>query len=257
MRRFAIAAAFGIYVFSLSCALHATGNVLLPSNSDSSSLPNLGLMPEESTSGDTANSVPAKDSSQSKDKAALPNLDSMPAITKPPSTPEMNTNYTPAPPPPSNGPHIVQMPDAQAFSDSSQANLPNSLNVALAEHNQWGARDMQSIQSQLGIPADQIGHHCHLSLSGLLTTDKNVYEFDMGSTALHAATRYDGDPTNVSIRVAALCDMLPLPETASFVFQVGDKYSVFLSQISCDKLSANKQRLIFHYEGNGNGECQL
>ena len=126
------------------------------------------------------------------------------------------------------------MPTAE--STAADASLPNRLQIQIAEKYHWSADDALTVQNALGIEPAAMPQHCRLSAAGMARSNsgQGVYAFDLGMMP-GTLLSYDGTLTNISLRLHALCDRVPLPPTARYVIQVGDKYSVSLPSIPCDK----------------------
>jgi hypothetical protein len=257
MRRFRLAVILGIFAigFAVPPAL-AAGNVLLPSDDDSSSSGadlGLGPAPAEKSDGNAAQNHPSEptllpEAETSKNVPATistlgytPIPASAPGIVRPPSL-AMPTK-------------VIDMPVPEATSNASQADLPANLTVAMADKYGWGSMDLYLISNGLGIPNDQIPAHCHISVNGSLESDAGYFPFDTGPTQSQAPVRYAGTVKDVILRAAAMCDKLPLPPNAGYVFASGDKYVYALGQITCAPPPPNAQRLVFYYAGNAAGQC--
>ena len=262
MRCFHRAAVMGTLTLGLLLAqqpAHAAGNVLLPSDDDSSGvLSSLGLAPAKkpqpapAPSGEsvTAGSKPAAES----DASILPEAGS---VKSPPAG-----AYTPIPA--STMPaavqftmptRVIKMPAPQAISYPAGAGLPNSLTFKIADKYVWGPVDISTINTSLGIPANQIPAHCHVSANGTADSDAGFYPFDTGIAHIDTPISYAGNIQGITARAQAVCDLVPLPPNVGYVFQTGDKYTVPLGQTTCPPPPSNAQRLLFNYTGNGQGQC--
>lgn len=142
------------------------------------------------------------------------------------------------------------------MSDPALGTLPGSLSINIPDKYVWGPQDIENIGRRLGLGPDQISAHCHLSANGMALTDKGLYTFDTGYSP-HGDLAYDGKISSFSVRLAALCDMLPLPPNAGYIIQVNDKYSIPLRQVTCPPPPPGAHGVVVHYLGNGNGQCEL
>lgn len=253
MRSFYFLIALGVFVSPAFQQARAAGDVLLPSDngSNTSTLPNLGLVPTPDTSA--AKTVPAApDTNQAqKPESLLPSL--LPAQTPrqtpmPPAT-AANLAVMMAASKPSTPTKVVQMPPPSP----PDTTLPNSVGIDISNY-VWGPSDVAAIKTRLGIPPDQVTAHCHLGLDGSVLSDKGYYPFDTGFSP-HAELKYDGQLKEIAVRAEALCDLVPLPPNSGYVIQMGDKYAVMLRQIDCPPPPLSPQHIVFQYAGSGKGQC--
>lgn len=230
---------------------YASGNVLVPS--DDAPAPDQAQSPPANESSDTAPVLPA-----ALDTAPTPAPDSDAAAAPVPAPAQ---NYSPVPDslaatmPPPKPPQVIQMPDMTSIAPDS--GLPYSLAIAIPDQYRWSYNDMSAIQNILGIGPDAVPQHCRLSANGMLqsSSDMGVYPFDLGRTN-RMLVPYDGALRSVSIFMHALCDMVPLPPSASNVMQVGDKYFVPLfSSISCEPPPPSVRQVSIQYSNTGEGKC--
>jgi hypothetical protein len=238
-------------------AAHAgSGNVLVPS--DDSEASGLGLLPAAPAPGNTTS---ASDSSATKKKDESPapllpeaNSEPVPATSSTPA----DLPYTPTPVSmampqlPSVPTQVLQMPVNNAPPDPD---LPNAMNISVADKYSWGPLDVATVQGRLGIAPNQVSGFCRLSVGGVAVSDQGAYSIN-ASTGSHTGFRYDGTLSGLRLIVQALCDLVPLPPNAGLVTQYGDKYLVSLSQVACDPPPSGAKRLTFAYAGDGTGSCQ-
>ncbi|MDR3425116.1 MAG: hypothetical protein P4M13_08640 [Alphaproteobacteria bacterium] len=279
MRRIPIAV-FGFFVAVLLApqSLHATGNVLLPSDLSSSensaSLPNLGLSASDNTQNSPAvSSLPVPKPAPSDAAPALP-PQSAPDAAKAPQTGTLE--QTPPPPAPDATQEPVSPADLRKaqdlpkgvmptivmhVNDTSDTNaqifnaLPHKLTVSFGPSSYLGARDMQVIGDKLGLDPSGVSSACSLSLFGLLQTNKGSYILDAGLGA-QAIVHYDGIIKNNMITARAMCALNHAPPQGKGILtEMKDRYIVNLQQIQCASPLRQTSTLTVTYDGSGRSLC--
>jgi hypothetical protein len=254
----------------LFCAgARAAGDVLLPSDSNA---PNMGLSPTVEKKPDTAKQEPPAEPSEAP-PTALPSLSSEPLSYTPiPKTPAVDTSgglsTTVLKQPDLSTMTIPDMPPAAAANMSPEnakiyeaavegLKTPYAVNVAFADKSAWGTDDVVKVTTTLGIAKDKVQSLCHLSLGGLVTTDKRPYVFEMGMQP-QTTVKYNGAITGANIHVSALCALVSLPPNKGMIVQMGEKYVVSLGVATCAQPAGMAaKRLLVLYKGGGTGECQF
>src|SRR5271170_7454062 len=147
MRSFHIAAATGVLAFGLLFSQQpatAAGNVLLPSDSDSSgTLPSFGfepVKPKTSPAPSGESGTPQNQPGDQSDNSILPETGSNNQNS---SAAPRTGGYTPIPAPVAAPQftmptHVIKMPAPQAISYPAQTGLPNSLTFKIADKYVWG-----------------------------------------------------------------------------------------------------------------------
>jgi hypothetical protein len=273
MRVFMRPALSPIFLFMIGmlfCAeVQAAGDVLLPSDS---SAPNLGLSPTVEKKSDATKQAPPAVPSEAP-SAALPSLSSEPMpytpIPKTPAVdtsgglpttvlkqPDLSTMAVPDTPP--AAPANMTPENAKIYEEAIETlKTPYAVNVAFADKSAWGADDVAKVTSMLGIAKDKVQSLCHLSLGGILTTDKRPYVFEMGMQP-QTTVKYNGALTGANLNAKALCALVPLPPNKGMVIQMGEKYVVNLGIATCaPPAGMAAKRLLVLYKGGGTGECQF
>jgi len=261
MRGLRLIAALAALTFGLSCqqTAYAAGNVLLPDDDTSHAMPGLGLGPTAKPSPEKPAATPPSESTAPKNTNSeniLPAVNPARVSTPLPQTPAR------PPPPPTNTAtqfrlptRVIEMPLPESIINSSDSDWPNNLTLKIADKYVWGTFDTSTINSNLGIAPAQIPARCHLSASGIATGDEGYFAFDTGIAHSETPIRYAGAIKNITLQPRAVCDRIALPPNSGYVFQIGDKYTVSLGQVSCPPPPEKAKDLIFSYAGDGKGQC--
>jgi len=256
MRSFYTAALLGMIAGLFPLCAHATGNVLVPSNTNSSSI--LGITPQQQ---DTPTPAPTPTPVA---VTTPPPAQSLPVTSVPPSmSPAAATSAMPRAglslaTVPGSETRIMKMPAIPAAApDMSGMNLAKSVSIEV--RGGWTETAMKLIGDQLGIPANRIASMCQNSVSGVLATDKGGMPFFV-NPSMQATGRYDGTINAVMLSTAALCNTdLPLPSGSNIVMQAGDKYLVNLGTSNCQlsNTRAAPSKITITTQENGALNCQV
>jgi|GEM_PF-3337456 hypothetical protein len=257
-------------------ALHAAGNVLVPSDSsasgsDSATLPNLGLSaPTQSNSAPTTTQPPivspqtptSTTSQVQTPAAALPSFAQTPITTGSPQMPAPIAPFTAEElkslPPGSLPTRVLQQPDMSAALAKAQAsqNLPYSLAISFSGKSYFGAKDVATITNKLGLSHDQVANSCYLSLRGFAQTDKGGGVMFGGGLSPQVTVRYSGAIKSYMMMAIALCTAGPnLPKGSGFLTEIVDRFAISLQPIKCDPPTRQATSLTITYDGSDKSQC--
>lgn len=246
--RYPLSATIGlIFAVALtSQAAHASGNVLLPSATSSSSgtsaLPNLGLSAPVSTQSGGAESA-----SPQQPESVQP----APTQAQPPSATSPSANRTDLPS------TMMQQNGQRQSSDQAAYSLPYRQTIVISDKSMFGTNDVQQIMLKLGLSRDQIVSSCFLGVEGLLQTDKGEYLITTEAAPAPATVSYDGIIKNYLMSAAALCTADPrrIPAASGQMNMSNGRFIVTLDPTTCPPPNRQTTRLTVTYQGNGKSQC--
>jgi len=251
----------------------ATGNVLLPSdgNSSDSSVPNLGLDASSPRTGSNTSDTPPKstpsapsptiDSSDQSKKnalqaqaasmAKLQSMNSTDYITSTVSTEaaaKLGSGSIPT--------HIVHEPDMGATLPPDN-NRPYVLAISFSNQSIFGANDVRTIHDKLGLSPSQIASSCVLTARGMIRTDKSSYLVYNSTGAMPIQLNYDGMIQNYLLGALALCvaDANHLPTGSGYIIETNGRFVIPLQSINCLPPNRQVSSVIITYNGSSTGHC--
>jgi len=240
-------------LFTFSPIAHADSEVLVPSDTPpADSTANLGLQPPSNE--DSSSAVKPAPQQGSDETFTLPVIDPTPETLA--SSPNGTASNAAAGA--KGAAQVIKMPYLEPTSSSapkSDGRPGHDLSIDIDESSKLGNGDLAGVKRTLGFSPNDAQKHCHISVSGMVVTDKASIPYQMSPHLMHTIIRVDGKPSSIVILSAAVCDMLPLPDNHGMVMQLGDKYLVPLQSVSCGPPPEQAQRFDIKYSGDGNAKC--
>ncbi len=255
MRQHYLAVTVTFFVLMMSHqAVQATGNVLLPPTDGSNGNrpvinPYIPEQPKETPDASTTTS-PTVDTSKDTTSVTAPSSDAQPQL--------QYGQFTPIPGsvdagPPRINPGSPTTVVAIAL-DDNDPRLPHRMDISVDPSSRWSQEDLLKISRTLSYAPETVQTHCYIAGKGYINSDINSYGF-LTDRNLNTQTRFDGTAENVSVFIQSMCDMLPLPPNLGNVIQIGDKYAVGMTSVSCPIPGGKGHHVVIQYAGDNLGRC--
>lgn len=225
---------------------HAQGNVLLPNeNLDKSTLPNLGLIPAETTPPPEQPKLPEpvkEETTPPKQTATQPAKQQTTQPTNPGATQiQGKTNYVAIP---MSGPPPVPR-------------MPYTINVSMSPQTKWTPADIDNVSGQTGLPKPEVMTNCRLGFNGMLITDQGSSQVE-SSVSNTATVSYGGAVSNALLSVYAACLTAPKPAQYSYLQHMGNYYIVALNSAFCQPkvpFSGTMRQIVITHVASGSDTC--
>ncbi|MGB9151551.1 MAG: hypothetical protein WCD70_00495 [Alphaproteobacteria bacterium] len=258
-------------------AVHAqSDDVLLPSEDESGSSPNLGLVPSyQQKAGGTVTATPqpvATPAASNMASSPPPPMPETSAMSAPQAAPPPQMTLAPLPkisdimsstisdqaaaqlPPGKIRTTIIHQPDLSTVMADAGKNLPYSLTVSIGGGSVYSAKDIQKIRSKLGLSTDDIASACIMTVRGIVRTDQGSYLLS-GNVSPQAVVHYGGMIKSYIMSAHALCAANNLPSGGGFLTETNGRFSIPLQPIHCAPPNQQVTSLTVTYNGGNTSQC--